>query len=308
MHIYNSMIETIGSTPLVAVDRFAQFHNASARILAKVEFFNPCSSVKDRAALNMLEEAEKSGKIGTDVTIIEPTSGNTGIGLAAVAAAKGYKAVIVMPDSMSEERRRLLKAYGAQLVLTPGAEGIAGAIKKAEELHAQIPGSFIPAQFDNPDNPDAHYKTTAPEIYEACDGKVDVFVAGVGTGGTLTGIGRYLKEKNPDIKIVAVEPADSPILSGGKAGAHALQGIGANFVPSILDRALIDEIITVTSEQAFDACRSLVKTEGLLCGISGGAALYAAAQIASRDEFSGKNVVTLLPDSGERYLSTGIFD
>jgi len=303
MPIYKDITELIGNTPLVALQHFLP----EANLLAKVEFFNPAGSVKDRAALRMLEDAEASGKLRPGSVIIEPTSGNTGIGLAAIAAYKGYKVILTMPDTMSIERRNLLAAYGAEIVLTEGALGMTGAVEKANALAAQYENSFIPGQFTNPSNALAHYKTTGPEIWKDTDGKVDIFVAGVGTGGTLTGTGKYLKEKNPHIQIVAVEPFDSPLLSEGRAGAHGLQGIGANFVPDVLDKTVYDEIFTVKTKEAYAAAKRLVQTEGLLVGISSGAALHAATQIALRPENAGKTVVALLPDTGERYLSTEVF-
>ena len=287
---------------------FGKAAGAGAEILAKLEYLNPAGSAKDRVGKEMLDAALSSGRITKDSLIIEPTSGNTGIGIAAYAAQLGMKVIIVMPETMSLERRKLIAAYGAKLVLTDGSKGMAGSIEKANELAAANPGSFIPAQFDNPDNCAAHYKTTGPEIWEDTDGTVDIFVAGIGTGGTITGTGRFLKEKNPNIKIVAVEPADSPLLSQGRAGAHGLQGIGANFVPKILDTDIYDEIITVTTEQAYAAARLTVKTQGILIGISSGAALHAAAELAKRPENSGKRIVVLLPDGGERYLSTSLFE
>lgn len=308
MKIYNNAAETIGNTPLVRFSSYAKQTGADANILAKLEYRNPAGSAKDRVGFEMLREAMESGKINEKSVIIEPTSGNTGIGIASVAAQMGLKVIITMPETMSIERRKLLAAYGAELVLTEGSKGMAGAIAKANELAAETENSFIPAQFDNPSNADAHYKTTGPEIWNDTEGKVDIFVAGVGTGGTITGTGRYLKEKNPDIKIIAVEPFDSPFLSQGKAGAHGIQGIGAGFIPSILDTEIYDEIITVTTEQAYKAARLTVKTEGVLIGISSGAALYAAAEVAKREENKGKNIVVLLPDGGERYLSAGVFD
>lgn len=308
MKIYDNIAQLVGNTPLVRFSRFGALAGAKGEILAKLEYLNPAGSAKDRVGIEMLDAALKSGRITADSVIIEPTSGNTGIGLASYAAQLGMKTVIVMPDTMSVERRQLLAAYGAELVLTEGAKGMAGAIEKAEELAAATPGSFIPAQFDNPDNCAAHYKTTGPEIWRDTDGKIDFFIAGVGTGGTITGTGRFLKEKNPDIKIIAVEPADSPLLSGGKAGAHGLQGIGANFVPSILDTEIYDEIITVTTEEAYEAARQTVRTEGIIVGITAGAALHAAKLIASRPENAGKTAVALLPDGGSKYLSTGMFE
>ena len=308
MKIYGSAAERIGGTPLVRFSAFGKAAGAGAEILAKLEYLNPAGSAKDRVGKEMLDAALSSGRITKDSLIIEPTSGNTGIGIAAYAAQLGMKVIIVMPETMSLERRKLIAAYGAKLVLTDGSKGMAGSIEKANELAAANPGSFIPAQFDNPDNCAAHYKTTGPEIWEDTDGTVDIFVAGIGTGGTITGTGRFLKEKNPNIKIVAVEPADSPLLSQGRAGAHGLQGIGANFVPKILDTDIYDEIITVTTEQAYAAARLMVKTQGILIGISSGAALHAAAELAKRPENSGKRIVVLLPDGGERYLSTSLFE
>ncbi len=306
--IINSALELIGKTPLMRIDRYArQAEVTGATLLAKLEYLNPAGSVKDRVALAMIEDAEEKGLLKPGATIIEPTSGNTGIGLAVVAAIKGYQAILPLPDTMSMERRTLLAAYGAKLVLTEGAKGMAGAIAKAEELRDSIPGAVILGQFDNPANPAAHKASTGPEIWEQTEGKVDVFVAGVGTGGTLTGIGEYLKDKNPDIKIVAVEPAGSPLLSGGMAGAHGLQGIGANFVPSILNTEIYDEVITVTEEDAYEAGRNFALCEGILVGITSGAALKAAEQLAKRPENAGKNIVVLLPDSGDRYLSTPMF-
>lgn len=308
MKIYNNAAETIGSTPLVKFGAYTEKSGIDANILAKLEYRNPAGSAKDRVGFEMLRSAWSEGKINENSVIIEPTSGNTGIGIASVAAQMGLKVIITMPETMSIERRKLLAAYGAELVLTDGKKGMAGAIEKVNELAKEIPGSFIPAQFDNPANCTAHYKTTGPEIWSDTDGKVDIFVAGVGTGGTITGTGRYLKEKNPDIKIIAVEPADSPFLSEGRAGAHGLQGIGAGFIPSILDTKIYDEIITVTTDEAYSAARLTVKTEGILIGISSGAALHAATLVASRPENKGKNIVVLLPDGGERYLSTPMFE
>ena len=306
--IYENATELIGHTPLMKVSNYAKEQGIEdATLLVKVELFNPAGSVKDRVALAMIEDAEKKGKLKPGATIIEPTSGNTGIGLASVAAAKGYRTVLTLPETMSVERRNLLKAYGAELVLTEGTKGMKGAIAKAEELQKEIPNSIILGQFDNPANPAAHAATTGPEIWEDTDGKVDIFVAGVGTGGTVTGIGTFLKSKNPDIKVVAVEPADSPVLSGGKPGPHKLQGIGAGFVPSILNTQIYDEVFTVTTEEAFSSGRLIAHKEGILVGITSGAALYAAAQIAKRPENKGKTIVALLPDSGDRYLSTPMF-
>lgn len=308
LKIYSNAAEVIGNTPLIRFSSYVKSAGVSAEIFVKAEYLNPAGSAKDRVGYEMLRSAMECGKITDKSVIIEPTSGNTGIGIASVAAQMGLKVIITMPETMSIERRKLLAAYGAELVLTDGTKGMAGAIEKANELAKEIEGSFIPAQFDNPSNPDAHYKTTAPEIWNDTDGEVDIFVAGVGTGGTITGVGRYLKEKNPDIKIIAVEPADSPFLSKGRAGTHGLQGIGAGFAPSILDTNIYDEIITVTTEEAYETARLTVKTEGILIGISSGAALYAATKIASRPENKGKKIVVLLPDGGERYLSTPMFD
>ena len=306
--IYRSITELIGKTPLFAPQNYMSEEGALANILCKLEYLNPAGSIKDRAALFMIEDAEKSGRLSQGAVIIEPTSGNTGIGLAAIAASRGYRAILTMPDTMSVERRRLLAAYGAEIVLTEGKLGMKGAIEKAEELAATIPNSFIPSQFDNPANPAAHTATTAPEIWEDTEGKVDILVAGVGTGGTLSGIGRYLKEKNKDIRIVAVEPHSSPLLSKGHSGAHGLQGIGANFVPENLDRDIVDEIITVTEDEAYRAARLLATREGILCGISSGAALHAATTLAKLEKNRGKNIVVILPDTGDRYLSTPLFE
>lgn len=305
--IYKNIEELIGKTPLLELTHLEEIHNLDAKVLAKVEFLNPGGSAKDRVAKKMVEEAEAKGLLKAGATLIEPTSGNTGIGLAVMAAARGYRAIIVMPDSMSMERRLLMSAFGAELVLTEGAKGMAGAIAKAEELAKEIPGAFIPGQFDNPANPQAHYETTGPEIYEDTDGKVDIFVAGIGTGGTITGVGRYLREKNPHVQIIGVEPASSPLLTEGRAGSHGLQGIGANFVPSILDTKLYNEIITVTEEAAYAAGREVAQKEGLLVGISAGAAIHAALEVAKRPENKDKNIVVLLPDTGDRYLSTPMF-
>ena len=305
--IYNSIIELTGKTPLLKAERFASENKAGANILAKLEYFNPAGSVKDRIAKNMIESAEKSGILKPGATIIEPTSGNTGIGLASAAAAKGYRSILTMPETMSVERRNLLKAYGAEIVLTEGSKGMKGAITKAEELKNEIDGAVILGQFVNPANPQAHYETTGPEIWDDTDGKVDIFVAGVGTGGTLSGTGRYLKEKDPDVRVVAVEPASSPVLSEGKAGPHKIQGIGAGFVPDTLDTGIYDEIIPVENNDAFEAARGFARKEGVLVGISSGAALHAALVLASREENKGKNIVVILPDTGERYLSTGLY-
>lgn len=308
MKIYSSAAELIGNTPLVSFSAYAKAVDVDAEILAKLEYLNPAGSAKDRIGKEMLDSALRSGKITKNSLIIEPTSGNTGIGIASYAAQLGMKAVIVMPETMSVERRKLIAAYGAKLVLTDGKKGVAGSVEKANEIAKENPDSFIPSQFSNPDNFNAHYKTTGPEIWNDTDGTVDIFVAGVGTGGTITGTGRFLKEKNPKIKIVAVEPADSPLLSQGKAGPHGLQGIGANFIPEILDKSIYDEIITVTTLQAYDAARLTVKTQGVLVGISSGAALHAASVLASRPENKGKRIVAFLPDGGERYLSTSLFE
>lgn len=309
MKIYGSVDELIGSTPLLELSSYEKMHGLKATVLAKLEYLNPAGSAKDRVAKSMLDDAESRGLIEPGATIIEPTSGNTGIGLCAVAAARGYRAVIVMPDTMSKERITLMKAYGAQVVLTPGAEGMRGCIEKAEALKAQTPGSFIPGQFVNPANPRAHFDTTGPEIWRDTDGKADIFVASVGTGGTITGTGRYLKSMNPDIKVVAVEPAASPLLSGGSAGAHKIQGIGANFIPEVLDRTVYDEIITVADEDAYETGRTIGRCEGVLVGISSGSVVCAAARLAQRPENAGKTIVALLPDTGDRYLSTpGYYD
>lgn len=308
MKIYSSAAELIGNTPLVSFSAYAKAVDADAEILAKLEYLNPAGSAKDRIGKEMLDSALRSRKITKNSLIIEPTSGNTGIGIASYAAQLGMKAVIVMPETMSVERRKLIAAYGAKLVLTDGKKGVSGSVEKANEIAKETPDSFIPSQFSNPDNCNAHYKTTGPEIWNDTDGTVDIFVAGVGTGGTITGTGRFLKEKNPEIKIVAVEPADSPLLSQGKAGPHGLQGIGANFIPEILDKSICDEIVTVTTQQAYDAARLTVKTQGVLVGISSGAALHAASVLASRPENKGKRIVALLPDGGERYLSTTLFE
>ena len=306
-NIYTSADQLIGKTPLLELTHIEKKYGLKAKILAKLEYFNPAGSVKDRVARAMIDEAEKSGALQPDSVIIEPTSGNTGIGLAAVAAARGYRMILVMPETMSVERRLLLKAYGAELVLSEGAKGMKGAIAKAEELAREIPHSFIPGQFDNPANPKAHYDTTGPEIYADTDGKVDIFVAGVGTGGTITGVGTYLKEKNPAIRIIAVEPASSAFLSAGAAGAHQIQGIGAGFLPAVLNPQIYDEIIPVSDEDAFAAGKMIGKSEGVLVGISSGAALFAAIELAKRPENEGKNIVVLLPDTGDRYLSTALF-
>ena len=307
MKIYNKITDTIGKTPLVELKNIEKEYNLKAKLVAKVEFFNPGGSVKDRIAKAMIEEAEKQGLINKDTVLIEPTSGNTGIGLAMVAASKGLRLIIAMPKTMSIERRNLMKAYGAELVLTEGAKGMKGAIAKAEELAKEIPNSFIPSQFTNMANPRIHYLTTGPEIFDDSDGGVDIFVAGVGTGGTISGTGKFLKEKKPSVKVVAVEPETSPVLSKGTPGPHKIQGIGAGFVPQTLDTNIYDEIITVSNEKAFEMGRKVAKTEGLLVGISSGAALTAAIELAKREENTGKMIVVLLPDTGERYLSTAMF-
>ena len=304
MNIYTSVEQLIGKTPLLELCRLEKEQGLQARALVKLEKYNPGGSVKDRVALNMIRDAEERGLLKPGAAIIEPTSGSTGIGLAVIAATRGYRTIIVMPDSMSVERQMLMKAYGAEVVLTPGAEGMTGSIKKARELAKEIDGSFIPGQFDNPANPAAHLDSTGPEIWEDTDGQVDIFVAGVGTGGTITGTGRYLKDKKPTVKVVAVEPEASPLLSGGKAGPHPLQGIGANFVPSILDTGIYDEIVTVSGDNAYAACREAARKEGILVGITAGAAIHTAIQLAKRPENQGKTIVALLPDTGERYLST----
>lgn len=307
MPIYKTVTELVGKTPLLELVNYERKYALNAKILAKLEYFNPAGSVKDRIALNMVETAEKEGKLKKGSVIIEPTSGNTGIGLAAVAASKGYDIIIVMPDTMSVERRNLLKAYGAKLVLTDGAKGMKGAIKKAEELAEEIENSFIPAQFENPANPEIHKKTTGPEIWDDTQGKVDIFVAGVGTGGTISGVGEYLKEKNPNVKVVAVEPVNSAVLSGEPAGPHKIQGIGAGFIPKALNTDIYDEIIKVENEEAFEGGRDIARTEGVLVGISSGAAVFAAKKLAERPENKGKVIVALLPDTGDRYLSTALF-
>ena len=305
--IYKGAIELVGNTPLVEVTNIEKKERLKARLLVKLEYFNPAGSVKDRVGKAMIEDAERTGRLKPGSVIIEPTSGNTGIGLAAVSAVKGYRMILTMPDTMSVERRNILKAYGAEIVLTPGEKGMSGAIEKAEELAKEIPDSFIPGQFDNPVNPRAHMESTGPEIWHDTDGQVDIFVASVGTGGTLTGTGTYLKEKNPRIKVIAVEPSTSPVLSGGSAGPHKIQGIGAGFSPKVLDTHIYDEIITVDNEAPFATAKMLARTEGLLTGISSGAALYAAIEVARRPENEGKTIVVLLPDSGDRYYSTALF-
>ena len=307
MPIYDSITELVGSTPLVQLNRWAKAHGLEATLLAKVESFNPAGSAKDRIALSMIREAEKAGKLKPGAVIIEPTSGNTGIGLASIAAARGYRAIFTMPETMSIERRKLLQAYGGEVVLTEGSKGMAGAVEKAEALAKEIPGSFIPSQFDNPDNPKAHVLTTGPEIWADTEGKIDCFIAGVGTGGTVSGTGRFLKAKNPNIRIVAVEPKASPLISEGVAGPHAIQGIGANFIPKNYDGSVVDEVIQVSNEDALATGRALPQKEGFLIGISSGAALWAATQVALRPEMKGKTIVVMLPDSGERYLSTALY-
>ena len=308
MKTYDSIIELIGNTPLLRLKNIEQKYNLCANVYAKLEYLNPAGSTKDRAALYMLKAAEREGKIHSNTVIIEPTSGNTGIGLAAVAAVKGYRTIIVMPDNMSKERIMIMRAYGAEVVLTDGSLGMKGAIARAEKLAQEFPSAFIPSQFDNENNALAHFETTGPEIYDALDGKVDAFVAGVGTGGTITGVGRFLKSKKDDIKIIAVEPKNSPYLSEGRSGSHGIQGIGAGFVPKLLDTGVYDSIVTVTEQEAFDAARSLGKSEGVLVGISSGAALFTAMELARQQEYSGKNIVVLLPDTGDRYLSTPLFE
>lgn len=305
--IYNSVEKIVGNTPLLKLNNYKKTANAGADIFAKVELFNPAGSIKDRVAKNMIDVAEREGKLKRGATIIEPTSGNTGIGLAAIGGARGYKVILTMPDTMSAERINLIRAYGAEVVLTDGKKGMAGAIEKAEQIAASTKGAFIPDQFSNPANPEAHYLTTGPEIWNDIGGKVDIFVAGVGTGGTISGAGRYLKEHNPDIKIVAVEPSGSPVLSKGYPGPHGIQGIGAGFVPKALDTKIYDEVLAVTEEQSFSAARLFAKCEGMLCGISSGAALHAATLVATRSENAGKNIVVVLPDTGDRYLSTPLF-
>ena len=307
MKVAKKITDLVGNTPLLELVNISAEDKLDAKVYAKLELFNPAGSVKDRVAKEMLEDAEKKGLINQNTVIIEPTSGNTGIGLASIAASKGYKVVLTMPETMSIERRNILKAYGAEIVLTEGSKGMAGAVEKAEELSKQYPNSFVPAQFDNPANPEAHRKTTAPEIWNDTDGKVDIFVAGVGTGGTVTGVGEYLKEKNPDVKIIAVEPATSPVLSQGKAGPHKIQGIGANFVPKVLNTKIYDEVFPVENDDAFAGAKLIAKHEGILVGISSGAAFHAGVELAKKPENKGKNIVILLPDSGDRYYSTALF-
>ena len=307
MKIAHSLVDLIGNTPLLRLERYESANHLSAALLAKLECFNPLSSAKDRAAKYMIEDAEAKGLLKPGTVIVEPTSGNTGVGLSYIAAIKGYQVILTMPETMSLERRNLLSALGARLELTPGAQGMKGAIARAEELLRTLPSAWMPGQFDNPANATAHYETTGPEIWRDTDGKVDVLVAGVGSGGTVTGAGRYLKEQNPNIEVIAVEPAESPVLSGGQAGPHKIQGIGAGFVPAVLDRSVVDRVITVPGDDAFAASRALAQTEGLLVGISSGAALSAAASLAREEAYQGKNIVVVLPDTGERYLSTGLF-
>ena len=308
MALYHNMTEMIGRTPLLALERLGPKRGWQARVLAKLEYFNPAGSVKDRAALGMIQAAEKEGRLRLGAVIVEPTSGNTGIGLAAIAAVRGYRVILTMPETMSLERRKLLMAYGAEIVLTPGDQGMQGAIDRAEEILREIPGSMLAGQFDNSANPAAHYASTGPEIWRDTEGKVDIFVAGVGSGGTVTGVGRYLKEQRPAVQIVAAEPAESPVLSGGKAAPHGIQGIGANFVPGNFDRDLVDQVLTVTTEESLALAREIARTEGVLVGISSGAALAAAEKLALLPENQGKTIVALLPDTGERYLSTALFD
>ncbi len=308
MHIYKNVFDLVGNTPLVELVNYEKNHGLEATILGKVEYFNPAGSIKDRIAKAMIEDAVASGNLDDETVIIEPTSGNTGIALAAIAAARGNRIIITMPDTMSVERRNLMRAYGAELVLTEGAKGMKGAIEKAEELHAQIPNSFIPSQFSNPSNPAIHKKTTGPEIWRDTDGKVDILVCGVGTGGTISGTGAYLKEQNPDVRVVAVEPADSPVLSEGRSGAHKIQGIGAGFVPDTLDTEVYDEVMKIENDEAFEVGRELAGRDGLLVGISSGAAVAAAEKLAKRPENKGKTIVAILPDTGERYLTTAMFD
>lgn len=308
MRVHKNVFDLIGNTPLVELTNYENNHGLNARLIGKVEYFEPAGSIKDRIAKAMIDEAEANGLLDADTVIIEPTSGNTGIGLAAIAAARDNHIIIAMPDTMSVERRKLMRAYGAELVLTPGADGMKGAIAKAQQLAEEIPNSFIPSQFTNPANPAIHYQTTGPEIWEATDGEVDILVAGVGTGGTISGTGAYLKEQNPDVQVVAVEPADSPVLSEGRSGSHGIQGIGAGFVPETLDTDVYDEVITITNNEAFETGRELAANDGLLVGISSGAAVAAAAKLAQRSENAGKNIVVILPDTGERYLSSAMFD
>lgn len=308
MALYHSIAELVGNTPLLEISNFKKEEHLEANLFAKLEYFNPAGSIKDRIALNMILTAEKEGKLIPSSTIIEPTSGNTGIGLASIGRARGYRVIIVMPETMSVERRRLIAAYGAELVLTEGSKGMKGAIAKANELHEEIPNSFIPGQFDNPINPETHYKTTGREIYNDLDGKVDILVAGIGTGGSISGIGKYLKEKNPNVKIIGIEPTSSPVISKGVSGPHKIQGIGAGFIPNTLNTSIYDEIITIDNEDAFAYGKKFARSEGILVGISSGAALKGASIVASREENKGKNIVVILPDNGDRYLSTPLFD
>lgn len=308
MALYHSIAELVGNTPLLEISNFKKEEHLEANLFAKLEYFNPAGSIKDRIALNMILTAEKEGKLIPSSTIIEPTSGNTGIGLASIGRARGYRVIIVMPETMSVERRRLIAAYGAELVLTEGSKGMKGAIAKANELHEEIPNSFIPGQFDNPINPETHYKTTGREIYNDLDGKVDILVAGIGTGGSISGIGKYLKEKNPNVKIIGIEPASSPVISKGVSGPHKIQGIGAGFIPNTLNTSIYDEIITIENDDAFTYGKKFARSEGILVGISSGAALKGASIVASREENKGKNIVVILPDNGDRYLSTPLFD
>ncbi len=308
MALYHSIAELVGNTPLLEISNFKKEEHLEANLFAKLEYFNPAGSIKDRIALNMILTAEKEGKLVPSSTIIEPTSGNTGIGLASIGRARGYRVIIVMPETMSVERRRLIAAYGAELVLTEGSKGMKGAIAKANELHEEIPNSFIPGQFDNPINPETHYKTTGREIYNDLDGKVDILVAGIGTGGSISGIGKYLKEKNPSVKIIGIEPASSPVISKGVSGPHKIQGIGAGFIPNTLNTSIYDEIITIENDDAFSYGKKFARSEGILVGISSGAALKGASIVASREENKGKNIVVILPDNGDRYLSTPLFD
>ncbi len=308
MALYHSIAELVGNTPLLEISNFKKEEHLEANLFAKLEYFNPAGSIKDRIALNMILTAEKEGKLIPSSTIIEPTSGNTGIGLASIGRARGYRVIIVMPETMSVERRRLIAAYGAELVLTEGSKGMKGAIAKANELHEEIPNSFIPGQFDNPINPETHYKTTGREIYNDLDGKVDILVAGIGTGGSISGIGKYLKEKNPNVKIIGIEPSSSPVISKGVSGPHKIQGIGAGFIPNTLNTSIYDEIITIENDDAFSYGKKFARSEGILVGISSGAALKGASIVASREENKGKNIVVILPDNGDRYLSTPLFD
>lgn len=306
--IYKSVNELIGSTPLMEISNIEKKDSLGAKVLVKLECFNPAGSAKDRIALHMIEKAEARGVLKKGATVIEPTSGNTGIGIAAVCASRGYRAIMTMPETMSVERQKLLAAYGAEIVLTDGKKGMAGAVEKAKELNAEIENSFIPSQFDNPDNPETHYLTTGPELWEGADGKVDVFIAGIGTGGTVSGTGKYLKEKNPNVEIIGIEPADSPLITKGVAGGHKLQGIGANFIPENYDASVVDRVLTVTTEQAYSTAKRIAREEGILVGITSGAAAYIAIELAKKDEYKDKTIIAFLPDGGDRYMSTGIFD